>query len=466
VTRLFDAAVGGCGTAWMRAGIHLVNDPPPFFVFDVVITCEVGVFLLPINRFTLSNGLRVVVAPDDSTPVVAVCVYYDVGYRSEPAERSGFAHVVEHLMFQGSESVPKGEHARQVEAAGGVFHGVTRRDFTVFAEAVPANALKTVLFLEADRMRAPLLGAAELRAQVDVVKEEARSKVSGDPYGRFPAGVSSVLYGTVPNAREWWEFENLDEVTVDECAAFFDTYYSPGNAVLTITGAVTPDYAEQLVRRFFGDIPARAVPPRPGFDEPVPVSVRRRDVVDPRVRQLAVAMGYRMPDPVADTDDYLAYLALAQVLAGGPGARLPRRMMHQDPLVGAVSAAPLDGPFMVRHPDTLSVETYGVSGVTAEQLLDTVDTELRRLAHHPPAEEEIVPSINRWAATMFAQRDDPIGRARGLGLFELLHGQADLLPWMPSRLAAATPERVAAAAEALHPDSRAVLVLSPSGGPA
>lgn len=417
------------------------------------------------DRFTLSNGLRVVVVPDDTTPMVAVSVHYDVGSRSEPEGRSGFAHLFEHLMFQGSESVPKGEHPRLVKATGGIVNGTTTPDFTVYFDVVPAEALETVLFLEADRMRAPLLGDAELRDQVNVVKEEIRSTVLSRPYGKFPSRLSSVLYETFPNTHDGWgDFESLEQDTLDDCAEFFDTYYSPGNAVLTITGAVTASRAEQLVRRHFDDIPARVVPPRPSFDEPVPATAQRSDVHDPLVPLMAMAVGYRLPDPTTHIDDYFDYLVLADVLTEGHGARLQQRLVHHEALAHIVAAGPLHGPFSARHPDTLSISTYVAPGVTAEQILDVLDEELHRLAQHPPAVEEITKSVMRWTTSVYAQCDDPAERAQGLGLFELLHGQAELLPRMPNRLAAVTPESVAAAGKALRPDSRAVLTLSQSGG--
>ena len=418
------------------------------------------------GRFTLSNGLRVVVAPDDTASVVAVSVHYDVGYRSEPEGRSGFAHLFEHMMFQGSESVPKGDHPRLVQTAGGVLNGTTDRDFTVYFDVVPREAMATVLFLEADRMRAPLLGEAELGNQVAVVKEEIRGTMLGNPYGRFPVRLSSVLYDTFPNAHDGWgDFESLEKATLDDCAAFFDTYYCPGNAVLTIAGEVTIGQAEELVVRYFDDVPARDVPARQSFDEPVPTSARRGDESDPRVPLLAVAAGYRLPDP-SQIDDYLAYLVLGDVLTAGHGGRLQQRLVHREGLAIGVDAAPLDGAFFARHPDTYSISAYAAPGVSAEQILEVLDEELSGLAQHPPTVEEVTKSVMQWTTAVAAQCDDPAERVRGLGMFELLHGQAELLPRMPTRLAALTPEHVSNAAKALRPDSRAVLTLCPAGGPA
>lgn len=417
------------------------------------------------DKFTLDNGLRVVVAPEATTPLVAVSVHYDVGSRSEPEGRSGFAHLFEHMMFQGSESVPKDEHPRLVHAAGGVLNGTTNRDFTVYHEVVPREALETVLFMEADRMRAPLLGEAELRNQVAVVKDEILKTRLGQPYGRFPGRLSSVLYDTFPNIHDGWgDFESLENATVDDCAAFFDTYYSPSNAVLVITGAVTISQAEEHVLTYFNDVPPRYVPPRPSFDEPVPTSARRKDEADARVPLLAVAAGYRLPDPSTEINDYLAHLVLADVLTSGHGGRLQQRLVYQG-LAVQVEATSLHGAFFSRHPDTFSISAVAAPGVSPEQILDAFDAELNGLAQQPPTVDEVTKSVMQWTTAVAAQCDDPVERAQGLGLFEQLHGQAELLPSMPQRLAAVTPDNVAAAAAAHRPDSRAVLTLSPSGGP-
>src|ERR687885_2326747 len=191
-----------------------------------------------LHRETLSNGLRVVLSPDRSAPVVAVGVHYDVGFRSEPQGRTGFAHLFEHLMFQGSESLEKLAHFRQVQGSGGVFNGSTHQDYTDYFEVLPAAALERALFLEADRLRAPKLTAENLRNQVDVVKEEIRLNVLNRPYGGFPwILLPPVLYDTFPNAHNGYgDFVDLEEATLEDAQAFFDRYYAPGNAVLTVSG--------------------------------------------------------------------------------------------------------------------------------------------------------------------------------------------------------------------------------------
>src|SRR5690606_3163894 len=202
-----------------------------------------------LHRLTLDNGLRVVLAPDRSAPVVGVSVHYDVGFRSEPEGRTGFAHLFEHLMFQGSESLEKLAHFRHVQGSGGSFNGSTHPDYTDYFEVLPSAALERALFLEADRMRAPKLTQENLANQIDVVKEEIRLNVLNRPYGGFPwILLPPVLYDTFPNAHNGYgDFTDLEQATLDDCAAFFDTYYAPANAVLTVAGDIEVDHARELI---------------------------------------------------------------------------------------------------------------------------------------------------------------------------------------------------------------------------
>src|ERR687894_1853093 len=235
-----------------------------------------------LHTFTLPNGLRVLLAPDTSSPVVGVSVHYDVGFRSEPEGRTGFAHLFEHLMFQGSESLEKLAHFRHVQSSGGTFNGSTHPDYTDYYEVVPSAALERALFIEADRMRAPRITADNLRNQVDVVKEEIRLNVLNKPYGGFPwITLPPVLYDTFPNAHNGYgDFTELEQATLDDAAAFFDAYYAPGNAVLTVVGYLDVEETLRLVEKHFGDIPARPAPQRPSFGEPRPSGERRQSVID------------------------------------------------------------------------------------------------------------------------------------------------------------------------------------------
>ncbi|GLZ40496.1 pitrilysin family protein [Actinokineospora sp. NBRC 105648] len=417
-----------------------------------------------LHRYTLANGLRVVLAPDDTSPVVGVSVHYDVGFRSEPEGRTGFAHLFEHLMFQGSESLEKLAHFRHVQSSGGTFNGSTHPDYTDYFEVLPSAALERALFLEADRMRAPKLTEENLRNQIDVVKEEIRLNVLNRPYGGFPwILLPPVLFETFPNAHNGYGgFEDLEQATVADCAAFFDTYYAPSNAVLTVAGDFALATAQELIERHFGDVPARPRPQRPSFAEPPPAAEVRADHPDPLAPLPAIAVGYRIPDPIDELDAYLAYLVLAGVLTDGDGSRLQQRLVYGDQLVTDVNAGcGMFGPFEARDPDTFTITAMHSPEVTVDTVLAAVDEELEKLASTPPEPAELAKVTARWAASLYKEHDRIVSRTLALGAFELLYGNPALVYELPTRINAITPDAVSAAAKALRPDSRAVLTVSP-----
>jgi zinc protease len=418
-----------------------------------------------LHRATLSNGLRVLLAPDPNTPVVGVAVHVDVGFRSEPEGRTGFAHLFEHLMFQGSESLEKLAHFRHVQGSGGVFNGSTHQDYTDYFEVLPAAALERALFLEADRLRAPKLTTENLRNQVDVVKEEIRLNVLNRPYGGFPwILLPPVLYDTFPNAHNGYgDFTELEQASLDDAAAFFDTYYAPGNAQVTVAGYLGDvDAALALVEKHFGDIPARPTPTRPSFAEPPPGTEQRAVSPDAHAPLPALAVGYRLPDPAADLDAYLGHALLGSVLGDGEAARLQRRLVHVDGLVTDVSAgAGLMGPLDARDPDTFTITAVHPPEVDPDRVLAAVDEELDKLAAAGPGADELARQVARWSAALHHEDDRVMYRMLGLGARELLYGRAELALELPERLAAVTPEQVRSAAAALRSQGRAVLVVEP-----
>ena len=313
-----------------------------------------------LHRRVLDNGLRVLLVPDPAAPVVGVAVHVDVGFRSEPEGRTGFAHLFEHLMFQGSESLEKLAHFRHVQSSGGVFNGSTHQDYTNYFEVLPSAALERALFLEADRLRAPRLTQENLRNQVDVVKEEIRLNVLNRPYGGFPwILLPPVLYDTYPNAHNGYgDFTDLEQASLDDAAAFFDAYYAPGNAVLTLVGDLDPDETAALVDKHFGDIPARAVPTRPSFAEPPPdggAPGRRWSTRTPRCPPWPWATA--CPTRTPTCPGYLAHAVLASLLTDGEAARLTQRLVYGDELVTDVSASCglMGAPLDARDPDTFTI---------------------------------------------------------------------------------------------------------------
>ena len=217
---------------------------------------------IAIEHATIPNGLKVVIAPDSTAPVVTVGVYYKIGFRLEPQGRSGFAHLFEHMMFQGSANAPKMQHIKLINSSGGVLNGSTHYDVTNYYEAVPSNALERVLWLEADRMRALKVDDENLRNQRDVVKEEVRVNVMNQPYGGFPwLDLPPVAFRNWANSHNFYgDFADLDAASLADVQSFFKTYYVPNNAVLLILGDVQPGEGIALAKKYFSDIPAGPPP--------------------------------------------------------------------------------------------------------------------------------------------------------------------------------------------------------------
>ena len=416
---------------------------------------------------TLDNGLRVVISPDRSAPVVGIAVLYDVGFRSEPQGRTGFAHLFEHLMFQGSVTLEKMAHFRYVESSGGTFNGSTHFDYTNYFEALPANALERGLFLEADRMSGPRITEENLANQLDVVKNEIRVNVLNAPYGGFPwIYLPAVLFDTFANSHNGYgDFADLESATPADASDFFQRYYAPGNAVLAISGDVDVDDAIPLIEKHFGTIKKRKVPKRPSFAEP-PLPAERRDTHhDPHAPIPALAVGYRVPDPVGDLDRMLATLLLVEVLGEGDASRLQRRLVQRDELVTDVSAylGEFGDPFDERDPTALTISARHPATTSLERILRAVDEELARVVEDGLERGELDRVRTRLVSVLLRDLDAVISRTLEFAKFELLHGRAELIAELPERLAAVTEQAVREAATTLRPDSRAVLELVAGG---
>jgi predicted Zn-dependent peptidase len=421
-----------------------------------------------LTHHTLDNGLRVVVAPDRSAPVVGVAVLYDVGIRSEPEGRTGFAHLFEHLMFQGSANLEKLEHFRYVQSSGGTFNGSTHFDYTNYFEALPSNALERGLFLEADRMLAPRITEENLANQLAVVKEEIRVNVMNRPYGGFPWLVlPSVLFDTFANSHNGYGgFEDLESATADDARDFFARYYAPANAVLAVGGDLDVDETLALVDKHFGPIKKRRAPKRPSFAEPSLTAERRSTHHDPHAPIPAVAVGYRVPDPVGRLDDHLANVLLAEVLTDGDASRLQQRLVQREHLVTDVGAyiGEFGDPFDERDPTAFTITAHYPDAASLERILRGVDEELARIADVGLEPGELDRVRTRLASVLLRELDAVLSRTLNFAKFELIYGRAEMVAELPGRLAAISEDAVRAAAAALRPDRRAVIELIAGGG--
>ncbi|HUR77334.1 MAG TPA: pitrilysin family protein [Acidimicrobiales bacterium] len=417
-----------------------------------------------IERHTLGNGMKVVVAPDRSAPVVAVAVHYDVGYRSEPEGRTGFAHLFEHLMFEGSENLPKLEHAKLVQGNGGQFNGSTTPDFTNYFEVVPTGAFELMLFLEADRMRSPVITDHTVANQIDVVKEEIRLNIMNRPYGGMQSiHLPTIAFTTFNNAHNGYgSFVDLEAASVADATDFWKRYYAPGNALLTIAGDVDPQQAIALAEKHFGDVPKRAVPKRVDFAEPVPTSERRGTYYDPMSPTPAMVVGYRTPDPISELADYAAYYLLVQVLAEGDSARLYKRLVKTG-LVTAMAGfvGPFDNWLDMRNPVLANVIAIYPPGGDADTLLAAIDESIADVQSDLEADE--LDRCRVGATSRYLRATDSVmNRALTIAPLEQQRGRAELINEIPAALAQVSVAEVQAAASSwFAPNQRAVLDWQP-----
>jgi zinc protease len=379
---------------------------------------------LDIQKVTLSNGLRVVLAPDPTSPTIAVDVVYDVGARNEERGRSGFAHLFEHMMFQGSANVPRGRHFQLVSGHGGQLNGTTNSDRTNYYEMLPRSELPLALWLEADRMRSLDVSAKNLDNQRSVVKEEYRMRIENAPYVPANIRLEELVF------EGYWPYEHsvigkmadLDAAQIGWVRAFHDAYYGPNNAVLSIAGDFDPKEAEALVQRFFGDIPRIAEIPKydPG---PEPHRTMPRDVVveDAHAELPAVMYGWLVP-PSNDPDHYALDMA-ASLLTDGESSRLYRLLVRQKSVATEVDAATNGN----RGPDAFEVTVKLAGGASIANVEHLVNEQVAELGRTPPTETEMTKLRNRAQAHFLLGLQSNFARAQRLAEFELYRGDADLL---------------------------------------
>jgi predicted Zn-dependent peptidase len=422
----------------------------------------------PIVRFSderLGNGLRLIVAEDHLAPVVAVNTWYAVGSKNEVLGKTGFAHLFEHVMFQGSRHVAKTEHMGLVQAAGGTLNGTTWLDRTNYFETLPSHQLELGLWLEADRMATLLdaLNQENLDNQRDVVKNEKRSSYDNRPYGQWFHKLQEHLFppGHPYHHPTIGSMDDLDAASLEDVAAFFRTYYAPNNAVLAIAGDVEPAQARAWVERYFGSIPPSAhIPPPPDLSLPSTLGAESREVVEDRVPLTRHYFGFRAPcfgDPGLD-----ALEVAGQILAGGKGSRLYRRLVREERIAQDVAFFALG---LVGGASIAAGQATVRPGVDAALVERVFEEELERLAGEPVTDDELdrAHALIETFELEALQRVEE--RADRLAMYATLLDDPDMINRQLDRyLAVGAAQIQAAAAAVLRPDNRVVLTYVPLAG--
>ena len=423
---------------------------------------------IPVHSDTLQNGLRVVIAPDATAPVVTVGVYYKIGFRLEPQGRSGFAHLFEHMMFQGSENAPKMQHIKLINSSGGVLNGSTMYDVTNYYEAVPSNALERVLWLEADRMRALKVDEENLINQRDVVKEEVRVNVLNEPYGGFPwLDMPPVAFRNWANAHNFYgDFADLDAANLADVQKFFRTYYVPNNAVLLLLGDVNPQEGLPLAEKYFGSIPAGTTPPFADPTEP-PQMEERRGHVDEKFGTLpAMAVGYVLPQ--RRTPDWYAMVLLDQALHGGRAGRIYRELVLEKQIAVEADGG-VDDAFGYNGPSQMTTRILHKPEFSAEQTLAAFDELLQQVCEKGISQEELDQLKVKWRSDYYSTLEGGRGGSMPryglmhlLACFTLFDNEPQLVNTILEGFLAVKREEIQACAKRyLQPENRAIVFRTP-----
>ncbi len=423
---------------------------------------------ITIESATLPNGLKVVIAPDSTAPVVTVGVYYKIGFRLEPQGRSGFAHLFEHMMFQGSANAPKMQHIKLINSSGGLLNGSTHYDVTNYYEAVPSNALERVLWLEADRMRALKVDDENLRNQRDVVKEEVRVNVMNQPYGGFPwLDLPPVAFRNWANSHNFYgDFADLDAASLVDVQSFFKTYYVPNNAVLLILGDVKPGEGIALATKYFADIPAGPPPPFADPTEPEQKEERRGDVEEKFGTLPAMAIGYRVP--ARRTRDWCAMTLLDMALHGGRAGRLHRELVLEKQIAVEADGG-IDDIFGYNGPTQMVTRILHKPEFSSEATLAAFDAVIRQIQEQGISEDELQQLKVKWTSDYYSTLEGGrggymphYGLMHLLACFTLFDGEPQLVNTILEGFLAVTREEVIAAAKKyLRNDQRSIVFRTP-----
>jgi zinc protease len=423
-------------------------------------------FQVPVEYYKLPNGLRVSLSPDHTAPTVTVAVYYRIGFRVEPRDRTGFAHLFEHMMFQGSQNLGKMEFIRLVQKNGGILNGSTRFDFTNYFEALPSNKLETALWAEADRMRGLNITEENLKNQQGVVGNEVKVNVLNRPYGGFP-WVDMPQYANTNwyNAHNFYgDLNDIEAAKLEDVQKFFKTYYVPSNAALAVEGDFDPAQAKQWIKKYFAGIPSPPQPKLPDLTEPRQEKEKRATKVDAQAKRPAIALAYHMPD--RNTPEYYAMGILNQLLLEGDDSLLHEELVKKRALTSEVEGGVnlLGNLYNYNGPMLWTAYLFYDNETKPDTIISAVDSVIDQLQSKPIDQKTLERSLIKLRSDLY----DTEGGFFGVGLADLLCSFAlfDNNPARVNTLEAqfqkVTPALIQKTArEYLRPTNRTILVVEP-----
>jgi zinc protease len=441
-------------------GENKVNPMKKLFVTALLSLAVVSLASAQAIKFTehrLKNGLRVILSEDHSAPTYSISVTYNVGSRDERDGRTGFAHLFEHMMFQGSENVGKGEHFIIIENNGGGMNGSTNADRTEYHETLPANQLDLGLFLEADRMKSLAITPANLENQRETVKEERRQRYDNQPYGQtfdtlFETGYDNFAYkhSTIGS------MDDLNAATVKDVADFFKTYYAPNNAVLTLVGDFKTGEALQKIEKYFGSISSQPPPKPPDTSEPKQNGERRKILEDGLAQVARLDIAYKIPP--GNTPDWYALYVLGEILSTGQSSRLYQTLVR-DKQVAVQQGA---GTFERRGPSMFLVDVFITPGKDPKEVEKLVLEELEKVKNEPVTDAELQKVRMEVKRAKVEQLEGTLYRAQALGEAAVFYNDPNVANTGNDKLMSVTKDQILKAARTYLIDSnRTVLTTVP-----
>ncbi|NMP30321.1 insulinase family protein [Thalassotalea sp. M1531] len=427
---------------------------------------------VPIEYFTLDNGLKVVLSKDATAPTVVIAVYYNIGFRNEPKNRTGFAHLFEHMMFQGSANLPKGEFDKLTTGSGGFNNGSTRFDFTNYFEIVPAHKLETFLWAEADRMKGLAITQESLTNQQGVVKNEVKVNVLNQPYGGFPwLDMPQYAYSNWYNAHNFYgDLKDLDAANLDDVDAFFNMYYAPNNAALVVVGDIDTIEAKAMVETYFSKIPSAEIAPQPDLTELRQEKEQVFNKFDKLAPKPAYAFAYKMPE--RDTPEYYAMGIIDQILVQGEDSLLYQELVKNKQITGDIGGGInylLGNMFNYNGPMLWMSSFTHDDNVSRDEIKAALDSVISKFTEKPLTQEEMQRAIVKIRSSMFDAIDGfyGFGRADLLASFALFDDKPSKINELEANFKQVTPELIVKTAkEYLRATNRTILTVTPGDDPA
>lgn len=424
---------------------------------------------VPVTYYKLPNGLRVVLSPEKSAPLVTVAVYYNIGFRIEPRDRTGFAHLFEHLMFQGSKNMGKLEYIRLVESNGGVLNGSTRFDFTNYFAVVPSHKLETLLWAEADRMRGLDITDENLKNQQGVVGNEVKVNVLNQPYGGFPwIDLPMAAFENWYNSHNFYgELKDIEAATLSDAKTFFDKYYSPQNAVVVVVGDFEEPQAKQFVEKYFANIKAQAPDAIPDLTEPRQEREKVVTKVDKLANKPAVAFGYKMPN--RGTPEYYAMGLIDQIMVQGEDSLLYQEFVKNKGFAGGVGGginSGLGNMFNYNGPMLFDMSLVHDEKFTPDEIKTSLDSVVAQLQNKPVTQKDLDRAIVKFRSNFYdtLQQFGGFGRADLLASFALFDDKPNNINQIEANFRKVTPALIQKTAkEYLRNTNRTTVIIKAEG---